>query len=105
MAQRWSSKTPLDWNDYQNPQAAYYKVSLFPDQGDAIVFDKRAEESTLEVELLPVSCGYRWSVEAYDEERTKIAESPEPFTFTVLACRDRPAGHPGPDRRRRNPWR
>ncbi len=75
----------LDWNDYQNPHAAYYKVSLFPDQGDAIVFDKRAEESTLEVELLPVSCGYRWSVEAYNEERIKIAESPEPFTFTVTS--------------------
>lgn len=75
----------LDWNDYRNPQAAYYKVSLFPDEGDAIVFNKRAEESTLEVELLPVSCGYRWSVEAYNEDRVKISESPEPFTFVVTS--------------------
>lgn len=76
-------KVLLDWNEYQNPQAAYYRVSLYPDEGDAIVFDRRVEESSYEEELLPVSCGYRWSVEAYNEARVKISESPEPFTFVV----------------------
>ena len=73
----------LDWSEYENPQAAYYKVSLYPDEGDAIVFDRRVEESSYRVDLLPVSCGYRWSVEAYSEGRIKISESPEPFTFVV----------------------
>ena len=76
-------KVPLDWNDYRNPQAAYYKVSLYPDEGDAIVFEKRVEESTFSAVLLPVSCDYRWYVEAYNEDRDKIAESAEPFTFAV----------------------
>lgn len=76
-------KVLLDWNDYREPQAAYYKVTLYPDEGDALVFEKRVEESAFSVELLPVSCGYRWYVEAYNEDRVKLAESAEPFTFVV----------------------
>ena len=76
-------KVVLDWHEYENPQAAYYKVSLYPDEGDAVVFDRRVEESSFAVDLLPVSCGYRWSVEAYNADRIKISESPEPFTFVV----------------------
>ncbi|MBK8900900.1 MAG: hypothetical protein IPM53_06950 [Anaerolineaceae bacterium] len=75
--------THLRWNPYRNPQADYYKVSLYPDEGDAIVFDERVEESTLAVELLPVSCGYRWYVEAFNGDGVKITESAEPFTFVV----------------------
>lgn len=73
----------LDWNEYRNPPAAYYKLSLYPDEGDAILFEEWVEESVLSVDLLPVSCGYRWYVEAYNEDRVKIAESPGPFTFVV----------------------
>jgi hypothetical protein len=63
--------------------AAYYKVSLYPDEGDAILIDERVNEPTLVVDLLPVSCGYRWSVEAFNSDRIKIAESPEQHEFTV----------------------
>jgi hypothetical protein len=71
----------LDWNDY--PEADYYKVSMYPDEGDAILIDKRVNESGLQVDLLPVSCGYRWSVEAFNSDRIKIAETAEQFDFVV----------------------
>ncbi|MBK7896633.1 MAG: hypothetical protein WAS33_17925 [Candidatus Promineifilaceae bacterium] len=71
----------LDWQDY--PGAEYYLVSLYPDEGDAIVLDKRSNESSLRADLLPVSCGYRWSVEAFNSDRIKIAEMAEQFDFVV----------------------
>lgn len=71
----------LNWADY--PEADYYKVSMYPDEGDAILFEKRSNESSLRVDLLPVSCGYRWSVEAFSSERIKIAETAEDFDFIV----------------------
>jgi hypothetical protein len=70
----------LRWN---YPGADYYKVSLYPDQGDAILIERRVEESQLKERLLPVSCGYRWSVEAFNSDRIKIAESPEQDEFVV----------------------
>jgi hypothetical protein len=71
----------LDWNDYA--EAEYYKVSMYPDEGDAILIDKRVNETSLQVDLLPVNCGYRWSVEAFNSDRIKIAESAEQFDFVV----------------------
>lgn len=71
----------LDWNDY--PEADYYKVSMYPDEGDAILIEKRVNESSLRVDLLPVNCGYRWSVEAFNSNRIKIAETAEQFDFVV----------------------
>lgn len=71
----------LDWLEY--PNADYYKVSLYPDEGDAILLDKRTNESTISADLLPVSCGYRWRVEAFNSERIKIAEMAEQFDFVV----------------------
>jgi hypothetical protein len=71
----------LDWDDYEN--ADYYKVSLYPDEGDAILVDKRVNESSIAVDLLPLNCGYRWRVEAFSSERIKIAETAEQFDFTV----------------------
>ena len=73
--------TNLNWEPYD--QAAYYKVSLYPDEGDALLIDKRVNESTIEVDLMPVNCGYRWSVEAFNSERIKIAETAEQFDFVV----------------------
>ena len=71
----------LDWDDY--PEADYYKVSMYPDEGDAVLIDKRVNESSLRVDLLPVNCGYRWSVEAFSNDRIKIAETAEQFDFVV----------------------
>jgi hypothetical protein len=75
------AEVPLDWDDY--PEADYYKVSLYPDEGDAILIEKRVNESSLRVDLLPVNCGYRWSVEAFNSDRVKIAETAEQFDFVV----------------------
>ena len=66
---------------YEN--ADYYKVSLYLDEGDAILVDKRVNESSIAVDLLPLNCGYRWRVEAFSSERIKIAETAEQFDFTV----------------------
>ena len=71
----------IDWDDY--PEADYYKVSMYPDEGDAILVDKRVNESSIVVDLFPLNCGYRWSVEAFNSGRMKIAEMAEQFDFTV----------------------
>jgi hypothetical protein len=71
----------LDWDDY--PEADYYKVSMYPDEGDAILIEKRVNESSYQTDLLPVNCGYRWSVEAFNSDRVKIAETAEQFDFVV----------------------
>ncbi|VAW31875.1 hypothetical protein MNBD_CHLOROFLEXI01-3075 [hydrothermal vent metagenome] len=71
----------LDWAEYDG--ADYYKVSLYPEEGDPILVDKRVNESNNEVPLLPVSCGYRWRVEAFSSKRIKIAEMAEWFDFVV----------------------
>ncbi|WP_420628138.1 hypothetical protein [Candidatus Leptofilum sp.] len=71
----------LNWQDY--PDADYYKVTMYPDEGDAILIDKRANESSMRADLLPVSCGYRWSVEVFNSDRIKIAETAEDFDFVV----------------------
>lgn len=85
-APRNGSKVPdaevqLDWQDYED--ASYYKVSLYPEEGDAILVDKRVNESNFIVDLLPVNCGYRWRVEAFSSQRVKIAEMAEQFDFEV----------------------
>ena len=77
----------LEWS-YQAENLDYYKLSLYPDQGDAILIDKRVEADengtgAFTQKLLPVSCGYRWQVEAYNSDRVKIAESLEQGTFVV----------------------
>ncbi|WP_420644610.1 carboxypeptidase-like regulatory domain-containing protein [Candidatus Leptofilum sp.] len=71
----------LDWQDY--PNAEYYKVTMYPNEGDAVLIDKRSNESSLRADLLPVSCGYRWSVEVFNSDRVKIAETAEDFDFVV----------------------
>ena len=76
-----SAEVLLDWQDY--PGADYYKVSLYPDEGDAVLPDKRTNTSSLRADLLPLSCGYRWSVEVFNSDRIKIAETAEPFDFVV----------------------
>jgi hypothetical protein len=76
-----SDEVLLDWQDY--PSADYYKVSMYPDEGDAILIEKRVNESALQVDLLPVSCGYRWSIEVFNSDRIKIAETAESFDFVV----------------------
>ncbi len=75
------AEVQLDWEDYED--ASYYKVTLHPEEGDAILVDKRVNESNITVDLLPVSCGYRWHVEAFSSERLKIAEMAEQFDFVV----------------------
>lgn len=76
-----ATELQLDWEDY--PEADYYKVSMYPDEGDAILVDKRVNESGITVDLLTVNCSYRWNVEAFNSQRVKIAETAESFDFTV----------------------
>ena len=76
-----AGEVQLDWDDY--PEADYYKVSMYPDEGDAVLVDKRVNESSIKVDLPEVNCGYRWSVEAFNSDRVKIAETAEQFDFLV----------------------
>ena len=76
-----ATEVTLKWQPY--PDADYYKLSMYPDEGDAILIDKRVNEATLTVDLLPVNCGYRWRVEVFNSDRIKIAEMAEDFDFVV----------------------
>jgi hypothetical protein len=71
----------LEWAAY--PDAAYYKIYLTPEEGAAVFVDKRVDENSLSVALLPVNCAYRWQLEAFNADRIKIAESGDYFTFEV----------------------
>ena len=76
-----AGEVQLDWEDY--PEVEYYKVSMYPEEGDAVLVDKRVNESNIVIDLPAVNCSYRWSVEAFSSDRLKIAEMAEQFDFTV----------------------
>ncbi len=76
-----AGEVQLTWASY--PDADYYKITLYPDQGDAIVYEKQVNETSMRLDLLPVNCGYRWRVEAFNSDRIKIAETAKPFDFVV----------------------
>ncbi|MDQ6788808.1 MAG: fibronectin type III domain-containing protein [Acidobacteriota bacterium] len=72
----------LKWNAY--PDAAYYKVSLFPDAGGlAPVSNERTDDPTYTVtENLP-NGKYSLKVVAYNAKDHKLAENSDDIKFTV----------------------
>lgn len=81
---RWQEYTEIE----KDVEMGYYKVSLYPEQGDTILVDERTNEPSFTVELPPLNCSYRWEVEVFNSDRIKVAETAEQFDFVV-------SGQPG----------
>jgi hypothetical protein len=73
----------LKWEAY--PDAAYYKVSIFPDNHMFVSpYNKeRVEGTSLRVTKPLEKGGYRWQVEAYNADNRKLSESSDDIKFTV----------------------
>lgn len=71
----------LSWEPY--PDAAYYRIYLTPEEGDAIFIDDRVDGTQIGARLLPLNCNYRWSLEAFNREDIKIAETLDASHFSV----------------------
>jgi hypothetical protein len=61
------------WNSY--PDAAYYLFTIYDDQFDVVLENKRVDgtEFILE-EVTLVTCSYYWTVDAYNADDIKISE-------------------------------
>jgi hypothetical protein len=73
----------LKWEPY--PEAAYYKVSVFPN--DHLVTspftNKRVDGTSFSVDKPLQSGTYRWQVTAFSGQDRKLAESPDDIEFTI----------------------
>lgn len=73
----------LKWEAY--PDAAYYKFSIFADDGSiSSPYVNERVDATSFVTTKPFEKGtYRWQVSAYNSEDKKLAESSDDIKFTV----------------------
>jgi len=82
----------LKWDAY--PDAAYYKVSLYPDAGGLPpISGERVEEATYAVTEELASGKYRIRVEVYNAADRKLAESSNDIKFTITGGAE-PAAKP-----------
>ncbi len=73
----------LKWETY--PDAAYYKFSIYPDEGSVTspYVNERVEGTSFSLDK-PLEKGtYRWQVDAYNSADRKLAESSDDIKFTV----------------------
>lgn len=72
----------LKWDAY--PDAAYYKVSLYPEGGGlSPVSNERVDDTTYAVNEDLTNGKYRIKIEAYNASDRKLAESSSDIKFTV----------------------
>jgi len=76
----------LKWESY--PDAAYYKFSINADSGSGAetnydYINKRIEGTTYVLETLLKPGSYRITINAYNRNDVKLAESPDDMTFSV----------------------
>ena len=72
----------LKWNAY--PDAAYYKISLFPDAGGLPpINSERVDDPTYAVSEPLTNGKYRLRVESYNANNRKLAETADDIKFTV----------------------
>lgn len=72
----------LKWEPY--PDAAYYKITLFPDAGGLPPINaERADDSVYAVSEPLTNGKYRLRVEAYNGNNRKLAETSSEIKFTV----------------------
>ena len=73
----------LKWEAY--PDAAYYKFSIYPDEGSVTspYVNERVDGTSFSIDK-PLEKGtYRWQVNAYNSADRKLSESSDDIKFTV----------------------
>jgi hypothetical protein len=73
----------LKWQPY--PDAAYYKFSIYPEEGSVTspYVNERVEGTSFKLSK-PLEKGtYRWQVDAYNSDDKKLAESSDDIKFTI----------------------
>jgi hypothetical protein len=82
----------LAWQQY--PDAAYYKFSIYPDDGSVTspYINERVDGTTFSVEKPLPKGTYRWQVTAFNGDDKKLAESDRDIKFTV-SDGPSPSGH------------
>jgi hypothetical protein len=73
----------LKWEAY--PDAAYYKFSIYPDEGSVTspYVNERVDGTSFSL-TKPLAKGtYRWQVDAYNSADRKLSESSDDIKFTV----------------------
>ena len=78
-----TDKPELRWAAY--PDAAYYKFSIYPDDLSVTspYINERVEANTFACDKPLPKGTYRWQVEAYNEDKVKLAESDRDTKFTI----------------------
>ena len=73
----------LQWEAY--PDAAYYKLSLSPDNHMVTppYTNERVEGTSFKVAKPVEKGGYRWKIEAYNSADKKLSETPDDIKFTI----------------------
>jgi hypothetical protein len=76
-----NSRPVFTWEAY--PGAAYYKVTLRPEYGDNVFYEKKIEDTNLNTDVDLVDCKYTFKIEAFNSDDVKIAEANDDLKFTV----------------------
>ncbi|MCB9420434.1 MAG: hypothetical protein H6667_11560 [Ardenticatenaceae bacterium] len=76
-----SGERTFQWQAYES--AAYYQIYLTPFEGDAIFVNEKVDGTEIKASLPPINCEYRWSLEAFNANGIKIAETSDYWEFTV----------------------
>jgi len=73
----------LKWEPY--PDAAYYKLTLYPDDHQITppYIKERVEAATFKVNKTLEKGTYRYQVEAYNSSDKKLSETPDDIRFTI----------------------
>ena len=73
----------LKWEPY--PDAAYYKISLYPEEMSVTspYIGERVEGSSFVLDKPLPKGTYRWKMEAFNGADQKLSEGPDDFKFTI----------------------
>ena len=73
----------LRWAAY--PDAAYYKFSIYPEDVSVTspYINERVDATSFAIDKPLPKGTYRWQVEAYNEDKVKLAESDRDVKFTI----------------------
>ena len=74
----------LRWTAY--PDAAYYKFSIYPEDVSVTspYINERVEATSFAIDKPLPKGTYRWQVEAYNDDKVKLAESDRDIKFTIV---------------------
>lgn len=76
-----SGERTFQWRAYES--ADHYLIYLTPGKGEAIFVNEQVNETQIKADLPPINCEYRWSLEAFNADGIKIAETSDYWEFSV----------------------